>query len=416
MLSRVWVRLPRERIATSSTSKPRRLFTRTYAAHARLRRSPRYVEDVRTKISKKAGHRQRPRTPPKAHLESLCRRRGRPRVAAARPEPDVSVAVARAERRLEKALWRDLPPPRGASLGDAVAYAAIALGMCLMLFSRRIPVHGPEDFALMRRAGRLAARALAHVEPHVVPGVDTGTLDDVVRAFWVARRARTWVTAGTTTQRASPRTGGVPRCAQRARRAARGDIVNVDVAVVTSEGMARRRLARAALRRAWPRGGAAQQRVRWWTRRGTRSNWGWRRVGRARGSVTCWSRSRGGCARRGTASTGTPHRSGRPIPPAADDSTHGARPAERARGGGCRPGHFFTIEPMATENGSVETATLRDEVDSHHRGPRLAERAVRAHRRGGRRACEIFTRDDARWRRRRAFAKVYLYYTRARRG
>ena len=83
-------------------------------------------------------------------------------------EPDVSVAVARAERRLEKfSAARSGSSSRGASLGDAVAYAAIALGMCLMLFSRRIPVHGPEDFAPMRRAGRLAARALAHVEPHV---------------------------------------------------------------------------------------------------------------------------------------------------------------------------------------------------------------------------------------------------------
>jgi hypothetical protein len=49
-------------------------------------------------------------------------------------EPDVSVAVARAERRLEKfSAARSGSSSRGASLGDAVAYAAIVLGVCLML-------------------------------------------------------------------------------------------------------------------------------------------------------------------------------------------------------------------------------------------------------------------------------------------
>jgi methionine aminopeptidase len=39
----------------------------------------------------------------------------------------------------------------------------------------------------MRLVGRLATRALAHVEPHVQPGVDTKSLDDVIKAF--TRRA-----------------------------------------------------------------------------------------------------------------------------------------------------------------------------------------------------------------------------------
>ena len=154
-------------------------------------------------------------------------------------EPDVSVAVARAERRLEKHSARSSPSTRGASLGDAVAYAAIALGVCLMLSSRRIPVHAPEDFAPMRRAGRLAARALAHVEPHVVPGVDTGTLDDVVRAFLASSGAR----AATLGYRGYNHSScispnevvchGVPSASVVLNA---GDIVNVDVAVVTSEG------------------------------------------------------------------------------------------------------------------------------------------------------------------------------------
>ena len=39
---------------------------------------------------------------------------------------------------------------------------------------RQIPLHGPEDFAAMRRAGRLAAETLDYITPHVVPGVSTG--------------------------------------------------------------------------------------------------------------------------------------------------------------------------------------------------------------------------------------------------
>ena len=38
-------------------------------------------------------------------------------------------------------------------------------------------VHGPEDFAAMRRAGRLAAEVLDYIGPHVQPGVRTDELD-----------------------------------------------------------------------------------------------------------------------------------------------------------------------------------------------------------------------------------------------
>ena len=44
-----------------------------------------------------------------------------------------------------------------------------------------IKLHGPEGFAGMRRAGRLAAEILDALVPHVVPGVTTGELDDIVR-------------------------------------------------------------------------------------------------------------------------------------------------------------------------------------------------------------------------------------------
>lgn len=44
-----------------------------------------------------------------------------------------------------------------------------------------IKLHGPAAFEGMRRAGRLAAEVLDAVVPHVVPGVTTGEIDDVVR-------------------------------------------------------------------------------------------------------------------------------------------------------------------------------------------------------------------------------------------
>jgi methionyl aminopeptidase len=44
-----------------------------------------------------------------------------------------------------------------------------------------IKLHGAEGFEGMRRAGRLAAEILDALVPHVVPGVSTEELDDIVR-------------------------------------------------------------------------------------------------------------------------------------------------------------------------------------------------------------------------------------------
>jgi methionyl aminopeptidase len=44
-----------------------------------------------------------------------------------------------------------------------------------------IKLHGPEGFVGMRAAGRLAAEILDALVPHVVPGVTTQALDDIVR-------------------------------------------------------------------------------------------------------------------------------------------------------------------------------------------------------------------------------------------
>ena len=49
--------------------------------------------------------------------------------------------------------------------------------------SAEIKIHGPDGFAGMRRAGRLAAQTLDHVAPHVRPGATTGELDDICHRF-----------------------------------------------------------------------------------------------------------------------------------------------------------------------------------------------------------------------------------------
>ena len=46
--------------------------------------------------------------------------------------------------------------------------------------SGSIKLHGPDGFAGMRAAGQLAATILDALVPHVVPGVTTGELDDIV--------------------------------------------------------------------------------------------------------------------------------------------------------------------------------------------------------------------------------------------
>jgi methionyl aminopeptidase len=52
-----------------------------------------------------------------------------------------------------------------------------------------IRLHGPEGFEGMRRAGRLAAAALDHIIPLVVPGAVTLAIDDAVRDFVLAAGA-----------------------------------------------------------------------------------------------------------------------------------------------------------------------------------------------------------------------------------
>ena len=53
----------------------------------------------------------------------------------------------------------------------------------------QIPLHGPADYAAMRRAGRLAAEVLDFITPHVVPGVSTGRLDQLCHDFIIEHNA-----------------------------------------------------------------------------------------------------------------------------------------------------------------------------------------------------------------------------------
>ena len=50
-----------------------------------------------------------------------------------------------------------------------------------------IKLHGPDAFAGMRKAGRLVAETLDMLVPHMVPGVSTGEIDQLVYDFVTAR-------------------------------------------------------------------------------------------------------------------------------------------------------------------------------------------------------------------------------------
>jgi methionyl aminopeptidase len=46
-----------------------------------------------------------------------------------------------------------------------------------------IPIHSAEGFAMMRKAGQLAAQVLDFITPHVVEGVSTESLDDLMHSY-----------------------------------------------------------------------------------------------------------------------------------------------------------------------------------------------------------------------------------------
>ncbi len=99
---------------------------------------------------------------------------------------------------------------------------------------RRIPLHRPEDFVGMRRAGALAAECLDMIGGFVRPGVTTGEIDTILHEYIVGHGA-TPATLGYRGYTKSSCTSinhvvchGIPS----ERALAEGDIINIDVTVI----------------------------------------------------------------------------------------------------------------------------------------------------------------------------------------
>lgn len=100
--------------------------------------------------------------------------------------------------------------------------------------TRRIPLHTAEDFAALRRAGRLAAETLDMIAPHVRPGVTTQALDTLCHDF-ILEHGAVPATLGYRGYTKSSCTSinhvvchGIPS----ERVLLEGDIINIDVTVI----------------------------------------------------------------------------------------------------------------------------------------------------------------------------------------
>ena len=100
--------------------------------------------------------------------------------------------------------------------------------------TRRIPLHTAEDFAALRRAGRLAAETLDMIAPHVRPGVTTQALDTLCHDF-ILEHGAVPATLGYRGYTKSSCTSinhvvchGIPG----ERVLLEGDIINIDVTVI----------------------------------------------------------------------------------------------------------------------------------------------------------------------------------------
>ena len=98
-----------------------------------------------------------------------------------------------------------------------------------------IEIHGPEDYAAMRKAGRLAAEVLDFITPHVTPGVSTGALDTLCHEFILDHAA----VPAPLDYRGFPKSictsvnhvvcHGIPDDAKKLKN---GDIINIDITVI----------------------------------------------------------------------------------------------------------------------------------------------------------------------------------------
>src|SRR5450755_4654180 len=103
--------------------------------------------------------------------------------------------------------------------------------------ARRIKLHGPDDFAAMRKAGRLAAETLDFITPHIVDGVATIDLDKLCHDYIVDHEA----IPAPLNYRGFPKSictsinhvvcHGIPG----EKRLKSGDIINIDVTVIRDD-------------------------------------------------------------------------------------------------------------------------------------------------------------------------------------
>jgi methionyl aminopeptidase len=100
--------------------------------------------------------------------------------------------------------------------------------------SRRITIHKPEDFAGMRRAGKLAAETLDMITAHVRPGISTGEIDKLCHNYMVERGAipATLGYRGYTKSSCTSVNHVVCHGIPGDRVLVDGDIVNIDVTVI----------------------------------------------------------------------------------------------------------------------------------------------------------------------------------------
>ena len=100
--------------------------------------------------------------------------------------------------------------------------------------SRRITIHKPEDFGVMRRAGKLAAEALDMITAHVRPGISTGEIDTLCHDYMVERSAipATLGYRGYTKSSCTSVNHVVCHGIPGDRMLVDGDIINIDVTVI----------------------------------------------------------------------------------------------------------------------------------------------------------------------------------------
>ena len=100
--------------------------------------------------------------------------------------------------------------------------------------ARRITIHRPEDFAGMRKAGRLAAETLDMIAAHVRPGITTGEIDRLCHDFMLAHGAvpATLGYRGYTKSSCTSVNHVVCHGIPGDRVLAEGDIINIDVTVI----------------------------------------------------------------------------------------------------------------------------------------------------------------------------------------